>query len=58
MKRVRFTEKELALIHEMTGIANAGAPGGDYQDWDTAGKYKTTESLDEKVAELRYRKRQ
>ena len=46
MQRIRFTTKELDLILEMTAIAEAGPQGeGDYQDWDTEGKYKIMDSL-------------
>ena len=54
MQRIRFTTKELDLILEMTAIAEAGPQGeGDYQDWDTEGKYKIMDSLTVKAAELR-----
>ena len=55
MQRIRFTKKELDLILEMWGIATAGGPEGDYQGWDTEGKYEILDSLACKVAELRRR---
>jgi hypothetical protein len=51
-KRVRFTRRELELILEMTCIADAGGPEGDYQDWDTDGKYPVLDSLSNKTAEM------
>ena len=40
----------------MACIAEAGPPEGDYQDWDTKGKYKTMDSLTLKAAELLHRR--
>lgn len=51
-KQIRFTKKELDLVIEMTGIADAGLPEGDYQRWDTDKKYDTLESLTDKVLDL------
>jgi len=56
-QRVRFTNKELDLILEMAGIAEAGAPEGDYQDWDTNGNYKTLASLTDKALDLQVLRR-
>ncbi len=56
MRRIRFTEKELELIGEMANIAEAGAPEGDYQDWDVDGKYEVLKSLADKAWELQKRK--
>jgi len=36
----------------MVGIANAGAPEGDYQGWDTHGKDEVIGGLEEKASEL------
>lgn len=52
-KRVRFTQKELELISEMIGIANAGDLNeGDYQGWVDEGKDNTLDSLSSKISIL------